>query len=374
MPRRCVREILSLAALAIAAPACGKGGGGALPVFSNTQAAATTPAGTQHSMISINFTLLDAESDSTDVAVFFSANGGVTWAAATPAFGGPPIVGLATSPTGIAHSFLWDSGADLVATGTVAYGGGITSVGTVNTQVQIQVVPTGGTAGTTGNFTVDNTMERPIGSVTAIFPWSFALVGNSETAEGDLVADAMRTRYGTQLAFQNGWGIRTNLPSPAFLPANLSLRRPEAGYAAGPPYDLVAADVYVMLPFGNKGVTRTVTGTQLYAILEQGVSLYPANNNGFPQISGFNFSFKASNPVGSRVLSVTLTGGAPIANDATVYTFVTNNYINAGGDNYAMLADGQGTIRENMAQIVCDYIQAAGPLTPTIAGRITVVP
>ncbi len=372
--RRGVR-VLILALLTAVAPACGgDGGGGGLPVASTPTAVVTTPSGPQHSAVPIAFFLTDAESDPAAITVEFSADGGVTFQAATAAFGSEPLSGLATSPGGISHTILWDSGADGVAAGTVQYGGNILTVGTVNTQVRVRILPTGGTSGTTGNFTVNNTMERKIGSVTALFPHSFTDLGNSETAEGDLVADAMRTRYGTALAFQNGWGIRTSLPTPNFLPADLSLRRPQPGYAAGPPYDLVAADVYVMLPFGNHVVTRTVTGTQLHAILEQGVSAYSGNNNGFPQISGFSFTFKASNAVGSRVTSVTLAGGGAIAKDATVYSFATNDFLNAGGDGYTMLNDGQGTTRENMAQIVADYIQTAGTLTPTIAGRITVVP
>jgi hypothetical protein len=369
-------RVLVLALLAIVAPACGGdgGGGGFLPVASTPTAIATTPSGEQHSAVPVFFFLTDAESDAAAITVEFSADGGSTFQAATAATGSEPLTGLATSPGGVGHTFLWDSGADAVATGTVQYGGNILTVGTVNTQVRVRILPVGGASGSTGNFTVNNTMERKIGSVTALFPHSFTDLGKSETAEGDLVADAMRVRFGTTLAFQNGWGIRTSLPTPNFLPADTSLRRPEPAYAPGPPFDLVAADVYVMLPFGNRVVTRTVTGTQLYAILEQGVSAYAGNNNGFPQISGFSFTFKASNPVGSRVTSVTLAGGGAIANDATVYSFATNDFLNAGGDGYAMLNDGQGTMRENLAQIVVDHIQAAGTLTPTIAGRITVVP
>jgi hypothetical protein len=365
-----------LAALAVLAPACGGnggGGGGPLPVFSTPTAFVTTPLGTRHSVIPISYTITDAESDAATITVFYSTDGGANFLPATPAFGNGPLTGLATSPGGTAHTFLWDSVLDAVAAGTVAYGGGITAVGTVNSQVQFRVVPAGGTSGTTGNFTVDNTMDRPCGVATATFVHSFTALGNSETAEGDLVADAIRIRYGVQLVLQNGWGIRAPLPT-GYAPADTSLRRPIGGYAAGPPYDIVAADVYVMLPFGNRVVTRTVTGTQLWAMLEHGVSLYPANHNGFPQISGFSFTFDQSNAAGSRVLSVTLAGGAPIANDATVYTFATNDFLNAGGDGYAMLNDGQGTAQEIMAQVVADYIENAGPISPTIAGRITVVP
>jgi len=211
-----------------------------------------------------------------------------------------------------------------------------------------------------------------IGAATALFPHTLNDMRTHETELGDLVADAMRVRYGTQLAFQNGWGIRASLPAGGVLPADLTLRRPDAGYAAGPPYDLVAQDVGVMLPFGNTVITRTVTGTQIWAMLELGFSFLPANNNGFPQISGFTVTIKPSNAAGSRVQSIVLDGGAVVLNNASTYTFATNNFINAGGDGYAMLNDGQGTVREVLADVVADHIGNLGTITPSIAGRIVV--
>ena len=372
-----IRPLLLLAAAA-AMPACGSGGGGGGVALSATRptAIAATPAGVQHSTVPIDFTLIDFESDLITISVLVSKDGGATFLPATPAYANGSLSGLSSSPGGTAHTFLWNSVDDAVATGVEAYGGGVISIGTVNTQVQVRITPSdgaAGTPGTTANFTVDNTFERTIGVATALFPHSFAAMGNSETALGDLVADAMRVRYGVQLAFQNGWGIRTPLPS-GYLPGNTLLRRVSPGYAPGPPYDLVLGDLYALLPFGNRVITRTVTGSQLWAVLEQGVSLYPSTNNGFPQISGFSFSFKASNFPGFRVLSVTLDGGGAIPSDASVYTFATNDFINAGGDSYSMLDDGQGTAREILAQVVADRIEAAGTITPTIAGRMTIVP
>jgi hypothetical protein len=235
------------------------------------------------------------------VTVEFSSDGGATWAAAKPAYGNGSLGGLISSPAGTAHTFLWNSVDDLVGLGSVV------------TNARIRITPSDGNAGpavSTANFTVNNTGERAMGVVSALFPHTLTLMGTQEMALGDLVAQAMKTRYGTQLAFQNGWGVRSPLPS-AYLPANKALRRNAAGYAAGPPYDLVMADITALLPFGNRVVTRTVTGAQLWAALENGFSTYAANNNGFPQIAGFVVTFKAANAPGSRVQSVVLEGGDP---------------------------------------------------------------
>jgi len=211
-----------------------------------------------------------------------------------------------------------------------------------------------------------------------LFPRGGNIERREEVAIGNLIADAIRLRYGTQLALTNGGGIRAPLPS-SYLPADTTLRRTTPGYAPGPPFDLVVGDVFTVLPFGNSVVTRNVTGAQLWAALENGVSqINPATCLGtdgrFPQISGFKLTFKCSNPVGARVLSVAFMDGTPILADGTTYTFATNDFVNAGGDSYTMLADGQGVTREVMADVVLEYIEGLGTITPTIEGRITKVP
>ncbi len=222
--------------------------------------------------------------------------------------------------------------------------------------------------------------DVPIGVATALFPrgGTPSVERSGEAAIGNLLTDAMRTRYGTQLAFTNAGGIRAALPS-SYAPLNFSLRRLAAPYVIGPPYDLVIGDVYTVLPFGNQTVTRTVTGAQLWAMLENGVSqISPTTCNGadgrFPQISGFKFSFQCSAPAGSRVLSVAFMDNTPIPADGTSYSMTLVDFVNAGGDFYSMLADGQGTTRELMAQVLQEYIEDQGTITPTLEGRITKVP
>ncbi len=220
--------------------------------------------------------------------------------------------------------------------------------------------------------------DTPIAVATDLFPRGSNIERSGEVAIGDLVADSIRLKYGTQLALTNSGGIRAPLPS-SYLPQDTSLRRTAAPYVIGPPYDIVIGDVFAVLPFGNTVVTRTVTGAQLWAALENGVSqISSATCTGadgrFPQISGFKFTFKCSNPVGSRVLSVSLTDDTPIPADSTTYTFATNNFVNAGGDFYSVLNDGQGITRENMFDVTLEYIQGLGTITPTLDGRITKVP
>jgi 5'-nucleotidase len=189
-----------------------------------------------------------------------------------------------------------------------------------------------------------------------------------EVALGNLIADSMRLTYGTDLALTNGGGIRDTLPAANYAPADETLVR--SGCSEATPCDVVVGDVFTILPFGNSVVTREVTGAQLYAVLEHGVAARPAANGRFPQISGFKFTYDHSLPAGSRVVSVELDDGTPILPDGTIYTLATNDFVNAGGDGYTMLVDGQGVTREVMADIFLEYIEGLGTLTPTTEGRI----
>ena len=216
-------------------------------------------------------------------------------------------------------------------------------------------------------------LDGDMGVATDVFVRGNNIERLQEVPIGDLLTDAMRLRYGVQLAITNGGGIRAPLPS-SYLPANTALRRMSPGYAAGPPYDLVKGDAFATLPFGNVVVTRTVTGTQIWAMLENGISGLPAAAGRFPQISGFKFTYSASAPPGARVVTVSLEDDTPIPADATVYTLATNDFMNTGGDGYAVLADGTGTSRDVMADVLVDYILGLGTISPLTYGRIVALP
>lgn len=185
----------------------------------------------------------------------------------------------------------------------------------------------------------------------------------------------------------NGGGIRAPLPSN-YAPANTALSRPVAGYACGAspcpaPWDLVLGDIFTVLPFGNIIATRTVTGAQIWAAMENGVSQIDSatglsSDGRFPQISGFKFTFQYSNAPGSRVLSVALTDGTPIPNSAgATYTMALPNFLNLGGDGYTMFGDGQGDTRDLDAVVLKEYMLANGPVfdpTSYPLDRITKLP
>ncbi|MFP5335804.1 MAG: bifunctional metallophosphatase/5'-nucleotidase [Actinomycetes bacterium] len=211
--------------------------------------------------------------------------------------------------------------------------------------------------------------DRDVADATEVLPRGGNIERLQEVAIGNVTTDALRETYGTQVAFTNGGGLRAPLPS-SYAPLDTSLRRPVPGYASGPPFDIVVGDVYAMLPFGNEALTRTVTGAQLWDVLEHSVSSIPSANGKFLQISGFRFTYDATLPPGNRVVSVEFQDGTPIPDDAGVtITAATNNFTNAGGDGYTMLADGQGVTRDLLANVVLGYIDGK-VLSNTVEGRI----
>jgi 5'-nucleotidase len=213
-----------------------------------------------------------------------------------------------------------------------------------------------------------------IGKATAVFPRDGSVERLGETPLGNLVADAMRERYGTQVAIVTAGELRSPLPS-IYEPINHSLHRPSPGYVQGPPFDLVAGDISTILPFGSLVFTRQITGAQIWAFLEHSVATEPGPFAGFAQISGFRISYQLSAAPGARLRSVRLDNGDDVAADSqTTLTIAISSFAATGGDGYAVLADGPGTPEETIADVLLSHIQQHGTVTPSISGRIQQLP
>ena len=184
-----------------------------------------------------------------------------------------------------------------------------------------------------------------------------------EVPLGDLVADALLAKYrdqGAQIVFTNGGGLRAPLPS-SYAPKDTTLVR--TGCSTTTACDLVAGDIYTLLPFGNVAVVRKLTGATLWQALEYSVAKYPNADGRFLQIAGFRFEYSASAAPGARVTKVTIGDKDIPRDDATEYTVVTNDFTNAGGDGYTMLVESTPSAgREVLAAVVLDYVKAKGAL------------
>jgi len=182
------------------------------------------------------------------------------------------------------------------------------------------------------------------------------VVRGQESAFGDLVADAMRAATGADIAITNGGGIRAD-------------RTYDAGTT------LTRRDILTELPFGNSTVMTQITGAQVLAALENGVSEVEKGAGRFPQVSGLRFVYDPSAPAGARIAEVMI-GGKPLNKDA-VYKVATNDYIFKGGDGYHSFGGGKVLINPAngnlMANDVIAYIAATGKVTSKVEGRIKTV-
>ena len=192
-------------------------------------------------------------------------------------------------------------------------------------------------------------------------------VRTQETNLGDLAADAiLAAAPNADFALTNGGGIRANI---------------EIG-------DITRYDLFTVFPFGNMVATVELTGAQIVYILEAATHACPGTDGAFPQVSGITFEIHTyieyegeyANPTnpGSRIQNVCI-NGEPIDLDAT-YVMATNDFLAAGGDTYAILAENFENsgilIGINLEDALINYIQniddnCAGYAEP--AGRIVIV-
>ncbi len=192
-----------------------------------------------------------------------------------------------------------------------------------------------------------------------------------ESLVGNVVTDAMRDRYGVDFAITNSGGLRADLTCPtADLPDDFC-PAPDGG-----DHEITAGQVLTVLPFGNSVVTLSVTGAELKAHLERGVSAMPGVSGRFAQVSGLCFTYDIHAAAGSRVTgavfqeadgscgttAVDLTAGS-------TYTLAENDFMASGGDGYPVDI-GSAATRDFMDQVVIDYITANTPISPAIQGRI----
>jgi len=104
---------------------------------------------------------------------------------------------------------------------------------------------------------VDELRNQSINATTDVLLVGDRLVCRvEECTMGNVIADGLRAETGAQIAIMNGGGIRANM---------------EAG-------DITLGDVLTVQPFGNTIATLSLTGADVIAALENGVSRITVEN------------------------------------------------------------------------------------------------
>ena len=191
----------------------------------------------------------------------------------------------------------------------------------------------------------------------------------SESAMGNLVADAMRIKYpSVDAALTNSGGLRADF---VCTPAS-------AGEGA---CEITWGEVFAVLPFGNRTVIETLTGTQLRTALLNGFQpacdpAFAGGTGRFPQVSGLKVEFSCNSskkPVINGLWRVPGGTGTPVPiADADTVRIVTNDFMFTGGDGYTALTGGTNVAQpgDALLDVVIDFIKAGSPIDPQVERRI----
>jgi 2',3'-cyclic-nucleotide 2'-phosphodiesterase/3'-nucleotidase len=162
-----------------------------------------------------------------------------------------------------------------------------------------------------------------------------------ESALNNMVADALREAVGAQIALQNVGGIRATL-------------------VRGP---ITRSTVFDIIPFQNTLVTMNLTGLQLKQLLNRRVVA----------VSGLRVSWDTTRPRGSQLVSVSLSSGQPLQDEAQ-YSVVSNDFIAAGGDGLRELTQGTSTRDTGilLRDAIASYLRKHPVITAATDGRVTI--
>ncbi|KUM28875.1 multifunctional 2',3'-cyclic-nucleotide 2'-phosphodiesterase/5'-nucleotidase/3'-nucleotidase [Mesorhizobium loti] len=181
-----------------------------------------------------------------------------------------------------------------------------------------------------------------------------------ECEMGNLVSDAVLDRVkgqGVEIVISNGGGLRASIDQGT----------------------VTMGEVLTVLPFQNTLATFKISGKDLVAGLENGLSQIEDGAGRFPQVAGLKYSFdKSVAPNAGRVKSVEVmeNGAWAPLNPDKQYLVATNNYVRQGGDGYKVFAEKATDAYDygpGLEQVVADYLGAHRPYTPKLDGRITEV-
>jgi 5'-nucleotidase / UDP-sugar diphosphatase len=180
-------------------------------------------------------------------------------------------------------------------------------------------------------------------------------VRSRETNLGNLVTDAMLSRarpLGATVAIISGGAIRSSVPRG----------------------DFSLGQVLEVLPFGNYLMIIELSGKQITAALENGVSQVELAAGRFPQVAGMSYTWNSKNPPGSRIVSVQMKTGdsyQPLDPSAQ-YIIATSDFLAGGGDGYTAFKEAGNVYHTGFVdyEFLQDYIKAHSPLSTGLESRI----
>lgn len=151
-------------------------------------------------------------------------------------------------------------------------------------------------------------LSKPVGFTAAPLDARFTTVRTRESNIGNFVCDIMRSYYGADCALMAAGTIR--------------------GDQIYPPGPIRVKDITDCFPFEDPIVVLKVTGKAIREALENSVSMYPALEGRFPQVSKIRFVFDPQRNVGERVVEVDINGEGYLPDK--LYVLATRGYMGRG--------------------------------------------
>lgn len=180
-----------------------------------------------------------------------------------------------------------------------------------------------------------------------------------ESPLGDMVAEAQRQSVYADFGITNPGGLRADLPVTC----------------TTSPCSITWNDCFTSQPFGNVVMNVTLTGAQLYAVLEQ--QWAGQSSPKMLQISGFGYSWSSSAPVGSKIVvgSLHKADGTPIDLSGS-YTVAINNFLQGGGDGFTVFTGATRVVPGpvDLDALVGFLKGVPQPVSAATDGRIAVLP
>lgn len=158
-------------------------------------------------------------------------------------------------------------------------------------------------------------LEKPMGYTMVPLDGRFVTVRAKESNFGNFASDLMRYYYNADCAIMAGGTMRSD---QIYTPGVLQIK-----------------DVMKTFPFEDPVVVLRVLGKNILAALENGVSLVPALEGRYPQVSNIQFQYDPTHPPGSRVMWAKI-NKEPVDLDKK-YTVATRGYMARGKDGYDSL-------------------------------------
>jgi 5'-nucleotidase len=170
-------------------------------------------------------------------------------------------------------------------------------------------------------------LEKPVGYTAAPLDGRFTTVRTKESNLGNFVSDLMRFYYDADCALMASGTIR--------------------GDQIYPPGPLRMKDIMNCFPFEDPVVVLRITGEAILSALENSVSLVPALEGRFPQVSNIHFKYHPESPIGSRIKSVEV-HDEPLKLEA-YYKVATRGYMARGKDGFnSLLVMSEGGTAEEL--------------------------